>query len=90
MDAADMDEDKVVGGKEFSPPGLPAVEDLGGHEGFKILVIREDLNRVASPFEVVPPVPHAFDDGEHFPVGDIVVAFCRGAFAGEVGNRVPG
>jgi hypothetical protein len=46
MDAADMDEDKVVGSEEFSPPGLPAVEDFGGHEGLEVFVVREDLNGV--------------------------------------------
>jgi hypothetical protein len=41
-----MDEDEVVGGKELSPPGLPAVEDFGGHERLEVFVVREDLDGV--------------------------------------------
>ena len=45
---------------------------------------------MSGSFQVVPPVSHTVDDGEHFPVGNVVVALCGGAFAGEEGDGVPG
>jgi hypothetical protein len=45
-DTTDVDEDEVIGGEKFSPPGLPAVEDFGGHEGFEVFMVGKDLDGV--------------------------------------------
>jgi hypothetical protein len=88
VDTANVDEDEVVGSEKFSLLGLPAVEDFGGHEGFEVLVVGKDLEGMSGSFKVVAPVLHTLDDGKHFPVGNIVVAFCREAFCGS--NRQQG
>ena len=41
-----MIEDKIVTRQEFSPAGLTAVQDFRGHEGFEVLVIGTDVDRV--------------------------------------------
>jgi hypothetical protein len=89
LDAREMNENKIVAGKKFGPTGLTAIEDLGGHEAFEVLMIREDLNRVARSLKIMTPVTHAFNHGEHFPVGNIIIALSSGAFPRIKGNRVP-
>ena len=51
-------------------------------------MIGADLNRMVGSFEVVAPVLKAFDNGEHFPIVDIVVAFCRDALPRPEGDRM--
>jgi hypothetical protein len=44
---------------------------------------------MSGAFEVVSPMSHAFNNGEHFAIVDIVVAFGRKAFSRVKGYRVP-
>ena len=77
-----MIEDEIITGQEFSPTGLTTVQDLCGHEGFKILVIGANTERVFGSFKIVTPVVEVFDNGEHFMIMDIVIAFHRDTLSG--------
>jgi hypothetical protein len=45
--ARSMSENEVVICKKLSPTSLATVKDFGGHKSCQILVIRENLDRVA-------------------------------------------
>ena len=68
--------------------GLTTVQDFRRHEDFKILVIGANADRILRSFEIVSPVLEAFDNGEHFAVVDVIVAFRRDALSGPKGNRM--
>ena len=61
--------------------GLTTVENLRGHESFEVLLIRGNVDRMHRSFEVVTPMFEAFDNGEHFVVTDIMIAFRGNALA---------
>ena len=84
----DVVEDKIVTGQKFSPTGLTTVQDFRRHEDFQVLVIGANVDRILRSFEVVTSVLEAFDNGEHFSIMDIIVAFCRDALSGPKGNRI--
>ena len=89
LGARNWNKDEVVVGKELSPARLAAIQGFGGHEDLQILVIGEDLDWVAGSFKVMAPMSHRFDNGEKFPVVDVVIALCRGALTRIKGYRVP-
>ena len=78
-----MIEDKVITGQEFGPAGLKVVQDFRRHEGFEILVIGTNVDRMFGTFKIMTPVLEAFDNGEHFAIVDIIVAFRRGTLPGD-------
>ena len=86
--ARDVIEDEIVAGQKFSPTGLTMVQDFDRHEDFQVLVIRANSDRILRSFEVVTPVLEAFDNGEHFSVMDIVIAFLRNALSEPKCNRI--
>src|SRR5205814_518762 len=57
------------------------IENLGGHEGFEVMVVSADLDRVFGSFEVMTPVFHGFDNCEHFAIVNVVVTLSRYALA---------
>ena len=68
---------------------MTAAEGFGGHKGFQIFVIGENLDRIVGSFKVMTPMSHAFDNGKQFSVMDIIVALSWGALTRVEGNRVP-
>ena len=54
------------------------IEGLGGMEVGEILVVCEDLYGEWGSMEVVLPGFQGMDDGEEFPVIDVIVLFHRG------------
>ena len=89
LDAGCVNEDKVIVSKKFSPASLSPVENFRRHEGFKILVIGEYLDRMPGSFEVMAPMFYRFDDGEHFAVMNVIVEFGRDTFSRIECDRVP-
>ena len=51
-------------------------------------MISVDRNGELSSFEIMTPMLHRLDYSKHFTIVDVVVAFCRIAFAGPKGDRV--
>ena len=49
-------ESKVEACKVERPPGLPAIEVLGGHEVLQVFVVHPDLKLVLSAFYEVSPL----------------------------------
>ena len=57
------------------PTGLSAIEVLGLAEVSKVLMVSEDLNRGGGALKVMPPSFQSVDDGEEFPIKDIIISF---------------
>jgi hypothetical protein len=80
---------EVKMGQVERPACLSMVKLLRRAEILQVLVVHPDLDSVACPFQVVPPLFQSTDDHQHFGVVDFVVAFhCTEAF-GQEGHRVP-
>jgi hypothetical protein len=56
---------------------LVTVEDFGAHEDFEVFMIGEDHDSVFGAFTVVAPVTESNNNGKHFAVVNVVVAFSR-------------
>jgi len=67
---------------------LATIEELGGHEELKVFVIGSYPDRMLRSFKIVTPMLHGFDNGEHFAVVSVVVAFGGSTFARPEGHRV--
>jgi hypothetical protein len=52
-----------------------AVELLCNSKVFEVLVVSEDLNRMARPLKVVAPFLKTSNYRQHFDVVDLIVAF---------------
>jgi hypothetical protein len=72
-----VDKDEVVSREQFCPARLTRVEDFGAHEDFKVFMIGEDRDGVFGAFTVVMPVTESENNGKHFVVVNVVVAFGR-------------
>ena len=68
---------EVEAGEIERPSGLLAIELLRDSKVFKVLVVCEDLNWMASSFKIVAPFLETSDYCEHLNVVDLVVAFDR-------------
>src|SRR3979490_1866526 len=68
-------ENEAGGGER--PSSLPAIELLRDSKVFKVLVVCEDLNWMASSFKIVAPFLEPSDYRQHLNVVDLVVAFDR-------------
>ena len=70
-----MSEAELESGEVEGPAGVAAAEVLCGAPIFEIGVVGDDFEGLGKSFEEVAPVFEGFDDGEHFSVVDLVVAF---------------
>jgi hypothetical protein len=70
-----VNKDKVISGEQFRPARLTTVEDFGAHEDFEVFMISEDHDGVFGAFTVVMPVTESENNGKHFVVVNVVVAF---------------
>src|SRR3979490_318271 len=68
---------EIEAGEIERPSSLPAIELLRDSKVFEVLVVSEDLNRMASPFEIVAPFLEPSDYRQQLNVVDLVVAFDR-------------
>ena len=74
----DMDHFQVEVGEVDEPARLMAVERLGLAEISKILVVGEDLYGEVGAMEIVTPGLQGVNNGEKFPVVNVIIAFSRG------------
>ena len=74
--AWDMDDPEIEICEVEQPSCLVTVEVLGLTEVCQVLVICKDLDRKRGTMEVMPPGLQGVDDGEEFPVIDVVVLLC--------------
>jgi hypothetical protein len=49
--------------EELGPASLTAREEFSGSKVLKVLVVRNDINRLGRAFEIVSPGPKSFIDG---------------------------
>ena len=82
-------EGEVKAGEVERPASLSPIELLSGAEVFEILMVRPNLYRVTSPFEIVTPFLESSNDGKHLSVMDLVIVLYRIQSLGEKGNRMP-
>jgi hypothetical protein len=66
---------EVEAGEVEQPSCLVVVELLCNSKVFEVLVVRQDLNRMASPLKVVSPFFKALNHCKHFDIMDLIVAF---------------
>jgi hypothetical protein len=66
---------EIDAGEVERPSRLSAVEFLCNSKVFEVLVMGEDLNWMASPFEVVAPFLETSNYCQHFDIVDLIVAF---------------
>ena len=72
-----MHKNEVVSREQFSPTCLATIEDFGAHEYFQILVVCEDGDGMFGAFAVVTPMTESENNGKHFAIVNVVVAFSR-------------
>jgi hypothetical protein len=68
--------------EEFRPTSLMAREEFCGSEVLKILMVRDDVNRLGRALKVVSPGPESFIDSEKFLIVGIVIEFQSGQHPG--------
>ena len=51
-------------------------------------MIGVNVDRILRSFEIVMPVLEAFNNGKHFAVMDIIIAFRRDTLSGPKGDRI--
>src|SRR3981189_1314308 len=68
---------EIEAGEIEQPSSLPAIELLCDSKVFEVLVVSEDLNRMARPLKIVAPFLEPLDYRQHFHVVDLIVAFDR-------------
>src|SRR3981189_2392164 len=80
---------EVEAGEVDRPSRLSAIELLCNSKVFEVLVVSEDLNRMARPLKVVAPFLETSDYCQHFHVVDLIVAFDRTERLGQERHWVP-
>ena len=80
-------EDEIITGQEFSSMSLMMVQDFYRYKDFYIFVIGANSDKILRSFEIVSLVLEAFDNGKHFMIMDIIVAFHRDALLGPKCNK---
>ena len=75
MATRNVDHFQIEVGEIEEPTGLSAIEVLSLAEVGKVLMVGEDLNRGGGALKVMPPSFQSADDGEEFPIEDIIVSF---------------
>src|SRR3981189_3181878 len=80
---------EVEAGEIERPPRLLAIELLRNSKVFEVLVVSEDLNRMACPLKVVAPLLETSNYRQHFHVVDLIVAFDRTERLGQERHWVP-
>ena len=63
--------------KEHHPLGLVTRQSLGLAEVSKVFVIHEQGDGMGGSLQVMSPVFKSMDDGEQFPIIDVIVSFSR-------------
>jgi hypothetical protein len=61
----------------FSPSRLPAVEQLGGCEVLKVLMVGIDGCLMLGPLQVMPPLLESTHYRQHFLIIDLIVQLGR-------------
>ena len=74
----DMDHFQVKVCEVHEPAGLSSVEVLGGMEVGEVFMVGEDLDGEGGSVEVVSPRFQGMNDGEEFPVINVVVSLSQG------------
>jgi hypothetical protein len=62
-------------------------EEFCGSEVLKVLMVRDDVNRLGRALKVVSPGPESFIDSEKFLIMGIVIEFRSGQRPGVERNR---
>jgi len=81
-------DDKVELGKVLGPLCLPPDQYLGSRKILKVLMIRNNINRIGQTFQIVPPDLESFKDGKQFLIMCITVQLYHSESAGVKGNWV--
>ena len=66
-------DDKIELGKVLGPPHLSLGQYLGSRKILKVLMIRNNVDRIGQTFQIVPPNLESFKDGEQFLVMYVIV-----------------
>jgi hypothetical protein len=74
--------------EELRPTSLTAREEFCGSEVLKVLMVRDDVNRLGRALKVVSPGPESFIDREKFLIMGIVIEFRSGQCPGVECNRM--
>jgi hypothetical protein len=74
--------------KILGPANLAPSKDLRSSEILQILVVRDNVDRKASTFEIMSPMRKGVEDGQQFLVMRVVVEFGRLQRPGPKRNRV--
>ena len=74
----DVSELKVEISEIQEPTSLATIQVLGGAEEGEVFVICENPDREWGAMKVVTPGFESTNNGEEFPIVNIIVTFCRG------------
>ena len=69
-------DDKVELGEVLRPPRLPPGQYFGSRKILKILMIRNNVDRIDQTFQIVLPNLKSFEDGKQFLVMCVIVQLC--------------
>ena len=78
--------DKVKLGEVLGPPHLSPGQYFGGRKILKVLMIRNNVDRIGWTFQIVPPNLESFKDGKQFLVMCVVVQLRHSESARVKGN----
>ena len=83
-----INNDKLVRGKFLGLLSLPAVENFGGYEIFKVLMINENLDFIFRSFKIMVLFFKSFNYYSELLIVDIIIYFHRCKFLGIKGDGV--
>ena len=79
-------DDKVELGEVLGPPRLPLGQYLGSRKILKVLMIRNNVDRIGRTFQIVLPNLESFKDGKQFLVMCVIVQLRRSESTRVKGN----